>query len=245
MGALGKLLIAQLVERAQDASKRSDSAARAAESVSMAEMVEGLPKSDDPAVKEYLDGVNSPFAGMMSNLVSGDGSQAKGLMGMLSGMLGDRTVYGQMGATRFRMGAEPDRAAAQPPATEADLAATETALGFALPAGLREFYLEVANGGVGPGAGIFSLDDLVAKHKELTREPVGPQGQDWPTHLLPIEGDRWDLTCIDRDTGMLVFWDLEDLDDEDDDPGNIAWAASFKPVADSLEAWLSQWCQAN
>jgi SMI1 / KNR4 family (SUKH-1) len=43
---------------------------------------------------------------------------------------------------------------AYPPASEEQLRATETALGFLLPPVLRALYVEVANGGFGPGAGI-------------------------------------------------------------------------------------------
>ena len=95
------------------------------------------------------------------------------------------------------------------------------------------------------GDGIYSLNELVAKHREMTRKPVGPQGQDWPSNLLPIQGENWDLVSIDRDSGKLLFWDLEDLDDEDEDPDNAAWYASFKPEADSLEAWLGKWSEAD
>ena len=41
-----------------------------------------------------------------------------------------------------------------PPATEEQLLATEKALGFPLPPALRALYLQVANGGFGPGYGI-------------------------------------------------------------------------------------------
>lgn len=40
-----------------------------------------------------------------------------------------------------------------PPATEEQVQATETRLGFALPPLLRNLYLQVANGGFGPGTG--------------------------------------------------------------------------------------------
>ena len=83
---------------------------------------------------------------------------------------------------------------------------------------------------------------LVAKHRELTHEPVGPQGQAWPAELLPIQGEDWDLVAIDRETGKLVFWDLEELDDDDElPPDQPTWAASFVAESDGLEAWLAEW----
>ena len=94
------------------------------------------------------------------------------------------------------------------PAEEADVAAAEAALGFRLPPALRQYYLQVADGGVGPGNGVYGLAALVAEHGELTADPVGPQGQPWPEHLLPVQGEGWDIVALDRDTGRLVFWDL-------------------------------------
>jgi hypothetical protein len=76
----------------------------------------------------------------------------------------------------------------------------------------------------------------------MTSEPVGPQGQDWPAGLLPISGEDWDLVSIDRTTGRLVYWDLEELDDDDElPPDQPTWTASFVREADSLSAWLTAW----
>jgi hypothetical protein len=243
MDSLSRELVERLKSLGQEPARRSDTSAMAAQSVSMEDMLAAVPKSDDPAVRDYLAGVNSPFAGMMANLVTGDGRQARGLMGALQGMLGGKQAFGMMGGTMFSMGAKVEPTPAPLPASEERIAAAEAALGFALPAGLRQFYAEVADGGVGMGDGIFSLDELVAKHREMTRKPVGPQGQDWPANLLPIQGENWDLVSIDRDSGRLLFWDLEGLDDEDEDPDDLAWNASFRHEADSLEAWLAKWAE--
>ena len=78
-------LLARLKDRAGNAERRSDDNEMAANSQSMDEMFDSVPKSDDPAVREYLEGMNTPFAGMIANMVTGDGSQAKGLLGMLGG----------------------------------------------------------------------------------------------------------------------------------------------------------------
>jgi hypothetical protein len=43
------------------------------------------------------------------------------------------------------------------PVTMEELAQAEEQLGFALPALLRRIYLEVGNGGFGPGYGLFAL----------------------------------------------------------------------------------------
>ena len=242
---LGRALTERLLARAKDGARRSDTAAMAAGSVGLDALLAGTPKSDDPAVKAYLEGMNSPFAGMISNMVTGDGKRAKGLMGALGALMGNKTTFGMVGNQTFSMGPAPETAPAPPPATEAQVAAAEAKLGFALPADLRQFYLEVADGGVGLGDGLYSLDELVAKHGEMTSEPVGPQGQDWPSNLLPIQGQDWDLVSIDRESGRLVFWDLEDLDDDEDlPPDSPTWAKSFRDEAGSLEEWLAKWLDA-
>ena len=125
------------------------------------------------------------------------------------------------------------------PCMEADLKRAEAGLGFKLPSSLRQVYQQVADGRFGPGDGLYGLDVLVAKYHEMTAEPVGPDEQMWPANLLPISGSAWSLTCIDRDNGRLIFWDAEELAEHG------RWDASFKPEAESLEAWLSHWADAD
>ena len=235
----GKLL-AKLKDRAGNAERSSDDNEMAANSQSMDEMLAGMPKSDDPLVREYLEGMNTPFAGMISNLVTGDGSQAKGMFGALGRMLGGKQMFGMIGPSlagpggMFSVGGSGKPKPAPKPCSEAEVADAEARLGFALPAPLRQYYLEVANGGVGPGGGLYSLKQLLKKWREFTHEPIGPRGQKWPAKLLPIHGDEWDVVAIDRDSGQLIYWDVEEID-------YGGWKKSFVPHADSLEAWLDQW----
>jgi hypothetical protein len=246
---LGDAWVQRLRERAQDPARRSDEAALAAGSVSLEEALPGQQPDEAPQseelqrqVSDYLGGINSPFAAMIDNSVTGDGSQARGLLGALSRLTGGKQLFAMTGAGVMSLGGAVESRPAPPPAPEAAVAAAERELGFALPPVLRQLYLEVADGGVGPGGGIFSLSELVAKHHEMTDEPVGPQGQAWPAALLPIQGDDWDLVSLDGATGRLVSWDLEELDDDDElPPDNPTWAASFVPEADGLETWLSEW----
>jgi hypothetical protein len=171
---------------------------------------------------------------MISNMVAGDGREAGGLLGALASMLGGKQMFTSMGGQNFAMGPKRAPRKAPAPASEAEVAAAEAKLGFALLEGLRQFYREVANGGIGPEDGLYSLRALLAKWREMNDEPVGPRGQKWPTKLLPILGDRWDLTCIDRESGKLVYFDVEEVD-------YGGWKACFKEEAESLDAWFGKW----
>jgi len=245
---LNPALVRLLRDRAQDPALRSGEAALAAGSVSIEEALLG-PRTDEEPQSEsfqrdndYLGGINSPLAGMIQNTLTGDGSQARGLLGALARLTGGKQLFAMTGGGIVSMGATTEPAPAPPPASEKAVSAAEAELGAALPPALRQFYVEVADGGVGPGNGVYSLSELVAKHHEMTDEPVGPQGQSWPAELLPIQGEDWDLVSINRETGRLVYWDVEELDDDDElPPDQPTWAASFVPEADSIEAWLSAW----
>lgn len=46
-----------------------------------------------------------------------------------------------------------------PPVSESDLVRVEALLGFGLPPLLRQMYLQVGNGGFGPGYGLYPLDN--------------------------------------------------------------------------------------
>jgi hypothetical protein len=231
---LSRETIARLKERAGNAERRSDVSDMEANSPGMEDMLASMPKSDDPAVREYLEGMNTPLAGMIGNMVTGDGSKAGGLFGALGSLLGGKQMFASMGGETFAMGPKRAPTKAPAPATEAEVAAAEAKLGFALPDGLRRFYLDVADGGVGPEDGLYSLKQLLAKWREMTDEPVGPRGQKWPSKLLPVHGDDWDLTCIDRETGALVYFDVEEVD-------YGGWKACFKQEEECLEAWLGKW----
>jgi hypothetical protein len=79
-------------------------------------------------------------------------------------------------------------------ATATDLESTETQLGFALPAFLKRLYLEVANGGFGPGYGLIGttgdarddrgfITDLHHTDNEPERRKRHPN---WPTRAIRI-----------------------------------------------------------
>ena len=86
---LSEALVQRLRERAQDPARRSGDAALAADSVSMRDGLDRLGpdrsrgEEHRAAVEEYVSGVNSPLAGVIFDLASGDGSRARGLLAAL------------------------------------------------------------------------------------------------------------------------------------------------------------------
>ena len=152
---------------------------------------------------------------------------------------GPRGLSGFLFGWLFWAGPKPRRGRLPRPCSQAEIERAEAALGFALPADLRQLYLEVADGTFGPGGGIYRLKELVAKWREMTKEPIGPHRQRWPTNLLPIEGKGWDLSILDRDSGKIIYWDMDELEGG----GAGSWKRSFKPEADSMEAWLAKWAK--
>lgn len=122
------------------------------------------------------------------------------------------------------------------PADEAALVAAERELGLRLPAALRQLYLDVADGGFGPGDGLLPVREVVLVYLELRVEPPGPNGEKWPAGLLPLTRTNPGHECIDLDTGAIVYWDEERLAEEE-------WDASFVPDAPDLATWLGRWLE--
>ncbi len=124
-------------------------------------------------------------------------------------------------------------------ATEAEVAAAEAEMGVTLPPLLRCGYLEVANGGFGPGYGIVGVDGgwtdrgltLAELHRSFRRpDPFG--GDEWPPALVPLAhlGDGA-YACVDAAslTAEIVVFDPAGPGDE------------LVPAGQSLEEWLRGW----
>jgi hypothetical protein len=130
-------------------------------------------------------------------------------------------------------------------ATPEAIEAAEARIGHALPPLLRRLYLEVANGGFGPGSGIIgvaggwtdesgrTIDRVHAMMAE--GDPDEPRWR-WPTGLVPIVDASPVWTCVDTATpeGRIVDFDFEQIEYE-------GWDASFTDVSPSLREWLTTW----
>jgi len=168
--------------------------------------------------------------------------QAQGLLGalgkmqsMFGGNMPGFTMMGPGGMTSMGMPAGP-QPLRSPPGEQA-LADAERMIGRPLPDDLRQLYA-IGDGGFGPGGGLFPLAELVERYGELTRDPYGPAGQDWPKNLLPLFDENPVLDCIDLGSGEIVAWDPEEIEDESNDED---WQRSFKPEHPSLAAMLEEW----
>src|SRR3712207_2041356 len=71
-------------------------------------------------------------------------------------------------------------------ASDSAIAQAEVTMGLPFPAPLRQVYLEVGDGGFGPGSGILTARDAAAAYRSLTDEPAGPGDQPWPRYLVPF-----------------------------------------------------------
>lgn len=92
-----------------------------------------------------------------------------------------------------------------PPVSEDLINQTEQQLGFSLPALLSECYLQLANGGFGPGYGVMGLaggaasdfGNLLETYQQLKADHESV-GEIWPTGLLPF--CEWGcniFSCVD------------------------------------------------
>jgi len=229
MDSLPQELIARVKARCADPARRSGASSLAANSVSLESLLGNMPRNPDPQMQNHVEQLQGMLANAMSmfSKIAGDRGPTFGVCG---------PGVGEDGAQIVSFGG-PAAPAEIRPCAEGDIAATEAELGFALPEPLRQLYAEIGDGNFGPGEGVYTLRRLVAKWREMTDEPTGPDGEEWPRALLPISGQDWDLVCLDRDSGRLIYFDCEELAEEEPD----SWEKAFKPEADSLAAWLEQW----
>jgi hypothetical protein len=111
--------------------------------------------------------------------------------------------------------------------------AVESRLGFRLPSLLRRVFLEVADGGFGPGYGLFPLDEHAssAGHAETLMEVLKKLAVDprWSPQLLPLcDWGCANWSCLDcrTDDGAIV---------------TVAGEQEFTNTGHTLRSWLGAW----
>lgn len=205
-------------------------------------------RAGDPMRRTFTSGAEAnarPFDldGLVDDFRKNAPPQAQGLLGalgkmqsMFAGSMPRFTMMGPGGPMGFGGGSSGLQPLRAPPGEEQFEAAAK-AVGRPLPVEVRQLY-RIADGGFGPGGGLLPLEEAVARYVELTREPYGPLGQDWPKRLFPLFDEDPVLSCIDLDNGEMIAWDPEEIEDEDSDED---WQRSFKPDHPGLGAMLEQW----
>jgi SMI1 / KNR4 family (SUKH-1) len=142
-----------------------------------------------------------------------------------------------------------DRRHLPPPATIEAIEAAEHALGFRLPVLLRRLYLEVGNGGFGPGYGLIGVEggtpdvdskahDIVALYKAYSgSDPEDPLWR-WEPGLLPVANLGCGMyACVACDTPHApVIWFEPNAHID-----GVPWDDSLIPLAKSTEEWLMGW----
>jgi hypothetical protein len=123
-------------------------------------------------------------------------------------------------------------------ATAEAVLAAEEALALTIPPMLARVYMEVADGGFGPGGGLLSLDEIVRQTRELRSGDIVPRNREWPATYLPLVHLDPGWACVDTATGAILEWDPEDMTER---MSEERWRETFSEVAPSVEAWLTKW----
>ncbi len=125
------------------------------------------------------------------------------------------------------------RTSAGRPAGGTEVERTESQLGFRLPSLLQRLYLEVADGGVGPGYGLFPAGEHTAANgqPETLSESYAKLSIDprWPARLLPLcDWGCANWSCLDcrADDGAIVTFVGEE---------------GFTNTGHTLRSWLGAW----
>lgn len=172
---------------------------------------------------------------------SAAGDLARLVASIRSGAPIDPELHERAHRVRAQMTA-PAEAPLPQPSTAAVLDQVEAQLGAPLPGFLRRLYLEVADGGFGPGAGLLSAAALVATHRELRSSPPSEAEDDeWPGDVLPLVAvDDAHYCCLETSTGRVLESDYDEVESDDD----VTFRLALREIAPSLQAWLAGWLDA-
>ena len=123
-------------------------------------------------------------------------------------------------------------------ASAADVRAAEESLGLAFPPLLARVYVEVADGGFGPGAGLLPLEGVVRETRDLRSGGHTPRDRDWPATYVPLVHLDPGWTCVDVATGAILDWDPEEMTER---MSEVRFLETFSERSPSVEAWLAKW----
>lgn len=126
------------------------------------------------------------------------------------------------------------------PATAAALEEAEASVGHALPPLLRRLYREVANGGFGPGYGIFGL---TGGHPDPPANDALQSYRQWVEWGIP-RSPLWPLctwgcgiySFVDLGGPPWTIWGHDPAAVRDEQ-----WSAAFAPQAITFAEWLGRW----
>jgi hypothetical protein len=129
-------------------------------------------------------------------------------------------------------------------ANPVEIANDEAQLGFALPPLMKQIYIEIGNGGFGPGYGLIGLTNGVPDDTGKTGPDIYKQFREtnrknwkWPYGLLPI--CHWGcaiLSCVDCADSNFQMRVFDPNVHEGDD-----WADSFFEQSVGFERWIRDW----
>jgi len=134
------------------------------------------------------------------------------------------------------------------PAGPEEVASAERELGFRLPSLIRSLYLEIANGGFGPGYGLVGLPggvpdidsgkDLISLYSAFRQPDPSDKLWKWPEELLPVANIGCGMYyCLNfRSAAGAITW-FEPNPHADGEP----WDDAFIPLVDSTEGWFRAW----
>ncbi len=136
------------------------------------------------------------------------------------------------------------------PVTVEDVAQAEVQLGFELPAFLKRLYLEVRNGGFGPGYGLFPLNDhhpstdsLVTAYlgmRSMSQKDIDEHWADekekpalWPERVLMMCDWGCNIySCLNCSSPDLPIFRMD---------SNVNFMVEWAIEASSLQQWLEAW----
>ena len=144
-----------------------------------------------------------------------------------------RTVIAQKAVS---VGIQPSLQPLAPPATGSAVQDAEEQMGFAVPPLLAKLWTEVANGGFGPGYGLFGIEngggsELSMSIPNLYFQSIEDASADWPKRLVLIcEWGCGYFSAIDCSTPEGKVVNLVE------DPERVATGLTF---AEWMEDWVN------